>query len=144
MSKDSSPHPTAAVRRPVASGFTIVVGTTIPDRAEIVRTHCREGSIVELRRLGHGRHNGPKAETAISVWLQCPSLLGLVLVRKKIGYVPVETAEQWVPVMDESATRVARGIVRTVYAPVGRDEAVLTVEIAAPAQKSTQLASGAH
>ena len=107
------------------SVFTIVGGTTIPDHAEIVRTHCREGSTVELRR----DDDDPDAQSGISVWLLCPSLLGLLSVRKKIGHVPVETADLLEPLLDESATVVARGTVRTVYAPIGRDEAVVTVEI---------------
>ena len=109
----------------LGSVFTIVGGTTIPDHAEIVRSHCREGSTVELRR----DDDDPDAQSGISVWLLCSTLLGLVSVRKKIGHVPVETADLLEPLLDESATVVARGTVRTVYAPMGRDEAVVTVEI---------------
>ena len=105
--------------------FTIVAGTTIPDRAEIVRSHCREGSAVELRREGDDAED----RSTIGVWLQCRSLFGLMSVRKKIGHVPVETAQALEPLMDESSTIVARATVRTVYAPIDRSEAVVTVEI---------------
>lgn len=105
--------------------FTIVAGTTIPDRAAIVRTHCRQGATVELRRDADERH----AQTAISVWLQCTSLMGLVSVRKKIGHVPAQTTELLKPLIDERATVVAHGKVKTVDAPLGRNEAVVTVEI---------------
>ena len=131
MSTVSTPRPAAAPEPTVASVFTIVGGTTIADHAEIVRAHCREGSVVELRR----DDDDPDVKSAISVWLQCTSLLGLVSVRKKIGHVPVETAELMEPLLDESATVVARGTVRTVYAPVGRDEAVVTVEIEPPPKR---------
>lgn len=124
MSIVSAPTP-AAPASTVASVFTIVGGTTIADHAEIVRSHCREGSVVELRR----DDDDPDAKSGISVWLHCSSLLGLLSVRKKIGHVPVETADLLEPMLDESSTLVARGTVRTVYAPIGRDEAVVTVEI---------------
>ena len=43
--------------------------------------------------------------------------------------VPTETAEALLPITDESSTVVAYGTVKVVYAPAGRDEAVVTVEI---------------
>lgn len=138
MSNVSTPSPTAPASG-LASVFTIVGGTTIPDHAEIVRTHCREGGLVELRRDGADERDGlsaPSAQSVISVWLHCPALLGLVSVRKKIGHVPPDTAKLLEPLLDESATVVAHGTVRTVYAPVGRDEAVVTVEITPPARRA--------
>ena len=140
MSPVFSPTPTPTPPTPtnpastVGSVFTIVGGTTIADHAEIVRTYCREGSIVELRR----DDDDPDAQSAISVWLQCSTLLGLVSVRKKIGHVPIETADLLEPLLDESATVVARGTVRTVYAPIGRDEAVVTVEITPTTAKANK------
>jgi len=116
--------------RPVAAQidktvFTILGGTTIPDRAAIVRADCREGSHVELRRQDEADADGRR----IDVWLECRTLLGLVKTWKKIGYVPEETAAALLPVSDESAAVVAGGTVKAVYAPAGRDEAVVTVEI---------------
>lgn len=111
--------------RHAGSIFTIIGGTTIPDRADIVRSHCQEGSIVELRRQ-EAVTNG---ESAIGVWLQCRSLFGLLPVWKKIGHVPAETADALEPLMDESTALVARAIVRGFYVPDDRSEAVVTVEI---------------
>jgi hypothetical protein len=102
--------------------FTIIGGTTIPDRASIVRTYCREGSEVELRR-------DPDDNSCIGVWLPCPMIKGLLKSWKRIGEVPAETGEALLTPADVSSTVVARGTVRTVYAPVGRDEAVVTVEL---------------
>lgn len=113
--------------------FTVVAGTAMPDHAEIVRTHCRQGASVELRRARS--HDLPAPPLAISVWLPCRSLMGLLSVRKKIGYVPAETAELLEPLLDERARIVAHGKVKTVYAPVGRDEAVVTVEVVSLTQK---------
>ncbi len=107
--------------------FTIVGGTTIPQRARIVKAYCREGSGVELRREGTDRDSG----FTIGVWLECPSALGLISTWKKIGHVPPETADALEPFMDESSTVVARGAVRTVYAPVDREEAAVVVQIRA-------------
>ncbi|WP_309684548.1 HIRAN domain-containing protein [Polaromonas sp.] len=115
----------STARRQMTSIFTIIGGTTVPDRAEIVRSHCREGSTVELRR----EEDDADGRATIGVWLLCPSFLGLMSIRKKIGFVPVETAEALEPLMDESSTVVARATVRSVYAPIDRDEAVVTVEI---------------
>ena len=105
--------------------FTILGGTTIPDRAAIVRAECREGSRVELRRQENVAADG----TRVDVWLECRSLLGLVRAWKKIGHVPDETAAAILPISDENSTVVAYGTVKAVYAPAGRDEAVVTVEV---------------
>ena len=105
--------------------FTILGGTTIPDRAAIVRAECREGSRVELRRQESVDADG----TRVDVWLECRSLLGLVRAWKKIGHVPDETAAAILPISDENSTVVAYGTVKAVYAPAGRDEAVVTVEV---------------
>jgi len=105
--------------------FTIVGGTTVPERAAIVREHCREGSPVELRR------EKPPTEPSrgIGVWLQCPRVFGLVPAWKKIGYLPEDFAGSLAPASDASETIVARGRVRTIYAPVNRGEAVVSVEV---------------
>lgn len=105
--------------------FTILGGTTIPDRAAIVRAECREGSRVEMRRQA----GVDPAGSRIDVWLECRAMLGLVKAWKKIGHVPEATAAELPPDGDLSATVVAYGTVKTVYAPLGRDEAVVTVEI---------------
>ena len=105
--------------------FTILGGTTIPDRAAVVRADCRAGSNVELRR----QDESDSPPGSIDVWLECNALLGLLTVWKKIGHVPYETAAQLMPPGDASSTVVAYGKVKTVYAPAGRDEAVVSVEL---------------
>lgn len=107
------------------SVFTIVGGTTIPDRAAVIRAFCREGSEVELRRE-------PSDSSCIGVWLPCPMLKGLLTTWKRIGEVPAKTGEELRFSEDMSSTLVARGTVKTVYAPVGREEAVVTVELRRP------------
>ena len=107
------------------SVFTIVGGTTIPDRAAVVRAFCREGSEVELRRE-------LADSSCIGVWLQCPVLKGLLTTWKRIGEVPTQTGDELRSPEDISSTLVARGTVKAVYAPVGRDEAVVTVELRRP------------
>lgn len=102
--------------------FIILGGTTIPERAAIVRAECREGSRVELRRRdANGAH--------IDVWLECRPRLRLMKAWKVIGHVPEETAVSLLPLADKSSTVIALGTVKTVYAPAGRDEAVVTVEV---------------
>ena len=105
--------------------FTILGGTTIPDHAAIVRAECHEGSRVELRR----QESVDPVGSRIDVWLECRAILGLVKAWKKIGHVPEETAAELPADGDVSTTVVAYGTVKTVYAPLGRDEAVVTVEI---------------
>ena len=105
--------------------FTILGGTTIPDRAAVVRAECREGSRVELRR----QEGIDPTRARIDVWLECKALLGLVKAWKKIGHVPEETAAALPPDCDISSSIVAHGTVKAMYAPMGRDEAVVTVEI---------------
>ena len=105
--------------------FTILGGTTVPDHAAIVRAECHEGSRVELRMQKADDAN----DTRIDVWLECRSLLGLVTAWKKIGHVPDETAASILPISEQNSTVVAHGTVKTVYAPAGRDEAAVTVEI---------------
>jgi hypothetical protein len=108
-----------------ASIFTILGGTTIPDRAAIVRAECREGSRVELRRQDDADADGSR----IDVWLECRPLFGLVKAWKKIGHVPDETAAAILAVSHDIPAVVGYGTVKGVYAPAGRDEAVVTVEL---------------
>ena len=114
-----------ALTRLDKSIFTILGGTTIPDRAAVVLAECREGSRVELRRQEGVNPIGAR----IDVWLECKALLGLVKAWKKIGHVPEETAAALPPTGDVSSSIVAYGTVKAMYAPMGRDEAVVTVEI---------------
>jgi len=108
-----------------SSIFTILSGTTIPDRAAIVRAECREGSRVELRTSAEADGAAPR----VDVWLECKTLLGLVKAWKKIGHVPDETAAALLPTGEARSSVVGRGTVKSIYAPAGRDEAVVTVEI---------------
>ena len=114
--------PPAQLEEPI---FTILGGTTIPDRAAIVRDECREGSRVELRPSGQVGEKGSR----IDVWLECRSFGGLVRTWKKIGHVPDETAAALRRSGDDKSATIARGTVKSIYAPLGRDEAVVTVEI---------------
>jgi hypothetical protein len=120
MNESLSMGPSVTAAGP--SIFTILGGTTIPDRAAIVRAECREGSRVELRRRDV---NGSQ----IDVWLECRPRLRLVKTWKLIGHVPEEAAASLLPLADRSAAVIADGTVKTVYAPAGRDEAVVTVEV---------------
>ncbi len=105
--------------------FTILGGTTIPERAATVRAHCREGSHVELRRQTDAKGDGSR----IDVWLECRSLVGFIKAWKKIGHVPLDTAAALLPADDANSTVVAYGTVKSVYAPEGRGEAAVSVEI---------------
>ena len=105
------------------SVFTIVAGTTVPDRAALVRAECREGAPVELRRLKNEDADG----SLMDVWVECKSLLGMLKVWKKIGHVPKDAATSFQPIADATSSVVAHGTVKSVYAPAGRDEAVVTV-----------------
>lgn len=120
----SAEKPAAREAAPAVDGpiFTILGGTTIPDRAAIVRAECREGSRVELRRRG-------QVGSQIDVWLECRPRLPLMKVWKMIGHVPEATAATLWPLGDPGSAVIAHGTVRTVYAPAGRDEAAVTVEI---------------
>ena len=105
--------------------FTILSGTTIPDRAAVIRTECREGSRVELRRHG----SVDSVEAGIDVWLECKGILGIGKTWKMIGYVPDEVAVALPPDGDVSASVVGYGTVKSIYAPTDQDEAVVAVEI---------------
>ncbi len=105
--------------------FTIIGGTTVPDRAAIVKAHCREGSTVELRRQA----NDAEGNGEIGVWLRCRPLLGLMPIWRRIGHVPAELAQALESLTEKSSAVVAHGTVRSIYAPIGREEAVVTVEI---------------
>jgi hypothetical protein len=119
MNESPSIEPAAAVDTSI---FTILGGTTIPDRAAIVRAECREGSRVELRRRD-------ATDSHIDVWLECRPRLRLVKTWRLIGHVPEETAAALLALARDGAIVVAQGTVKTVYAPAGRDEAVVTVEV---------------
>ena len=129
---DTSSAIEAASAQPENSIFTILGGTTIPDRAAVVRAECREGSPVELR----ASQSADASDSRIDVWLECRSLLGLVKAWKKIGHVPDETAAALLPAGDDGSGVIAHGTVKSIYAPAGRDEAVVTVEIRPRARPS--------
>jgi hypothetical protein len=112
----------AATAAADTSIFTILGGTTIPDRAAIVRAECREGSRVEMRRRAA---DGPH----VDVWLECRPRLRLLPAWKMIGHVPDETAAALLALAAQDEAVIAHGTVKAVYAPPGRDEAVVTVEI---------------
>jgi hypothetical protein len=103
--------------------FTILGGTTIPDRAAIVRAECREGSRVELRLAQ------PDSDSRVDVWLECRSLLGILKNWKKIGHVPDEAVAPLLQNLKADADVIAYGTVKSIYAPSGRQEAAVTVEI---------------
>ena len=105
--------------------FTILGGTTISDRAAIVRAECREGSRVELRTPADSGASAPRIE----VWLECTSLLGMVKAWKRIGHVPDDVALALLDSPGPHPAVVGHGTVKTIYAPAGRDEAAVTVEI---------------
>jgi hypothetical protein len=48
---------------------------------------------------------------------------------KRIGHVPEEAAASLLPHLDKGSAAIADGKVKRVYAPAGRDEAVVVVEI---------------
>ena len=122
--KDLLPRKPALTRLD-KSIFTILGGTTIPDRAAVVRTECREGARVELRR----QVGVDPAKAGIDVWLECKAILGLVKAWKKIGHVPEEVAAEIPPDGDISSSVVAYGRVKSMYVPMGLDEAMVAVEI---------------
>ena len=121
MTESLSIQPAAKSADP--SIFTILGGTTIPDRAAIVRAECRVGSRVELRR------RDPNGGGPLDVWLECRRRFGVLKTWKMIGQVPEDTAAPLLPLADKGSTVIALGTVNTVYAPVGRDEAVVTVRV---------------
>jgi hypothetical protein len=123
MNDISAPAGSSATRH--ESIFTILGGTTIPDRAAIVRAECREGSRVELR----ANESADACGSRIDVWLECKTLLGLVTAWKRIGHVPEETAAALPPPVETDSRVVGYGTVKSIYAPAGREEAAVTVEI---------------
>lgn len=129
MSDSSLIAPSSAPAQLEGSIFTILGGTTIPDRAAIVRSECREGSRVELRTSEEAADVIPR----VDVWLECRTLLGLVKAWKKIGHVPDEAAAALIQTGTGPSMVVGHGTVRSIYAPAGRDEAAVTVEINPPA-----------
>lgn len=88
------------------------------------------GGAGALSRRLTGRE-APPAEPSrgIGVWLQCPRLLGLLPAWKKIGYLPEDFASSLAPALDTSEALVATGKGRTIYSPIGRVEAVVSVEV---------------
>jgi hypothetical protein len=110
--------------------FTIVAGTTVPDRAALIRAECREDAAVELRR----RRTADADGSFMEVWVECTPVMGVFKAWKKIGHVPGDVAASFQPFADASQMVVAYGNVRSVYAPASEDEAVVTV-LLRPRQK---------
>ena len=72
---------------------------------------------VDLRR----EPDNPHDPDAIGVWLQCPTMLGLLRPWKKVGYVKAPRAGKWAALLDDGSMQVTRAIVRSFYAPDDND-----------------------
>lgn len=103
----------------------IVAGTGFENRAERIRAFCKEGAPVQLRREPDNKHD----PEAIAVWMRCSVFLGLWKPWAQIGYIKAPRADSLAPKLDSGAYTVRSAIVRSLYAPKGRDHPRVSLEI---------------
>lgn len=102
----------------------IVSGTGYEGRATVIRRHCRAGMAVLLRREPQNEHDS----NAIAVYLKCPRLFGLLgHSEHKIGYIKARAAARIAAQIDQGV--IVAGVVRSFYAPVGRDHPRVSLEL---------------
>lgn len=102
----------------------IVAGTGFEGRAPIIRRHCRVGAPVYLVRELDNEHD----ENAVAVYIPVPRFFGLLGASKqKVGYIKSRAAKSIAEKMDSRVKVTA--VVRSFYAPEGRDHPRVSLEL---------------
>lgn len=104
----------------------IVAATGYEGRAERIRSFCRKGAPVELRREPGNAHD----KDAIAVYMQCSVLFGLWRPWRSIGYIKAARADGLAPKIDSGAYAVRAAHVHSFYAGEGKDHPRVSVQIA--------------
>ena len=103
----------------------IVTGIGFEGRADRIRRHCREGMPLQLRREPNNVHD----KDAITVYMQCSRLFGLLKSWESMGYIKAARADGLAPKLDSGSYTVTSATVVSFYAPVGRDHPRVSVQI---------------
>lgn len=111
----------------------VVQGTGNDGRAAIIRSHCKEGASVQMRRARQSAFSEgatrPGEDEALEVWLQCNSLLGLRRSWKKIGYVEGSRYGMLATQMATGRLRVRKSVINSFFAPLDREEPQVALQI---------------
>ncbi len=101
-----------------------VAGTSYEGRDRIIRSHCKNGAVVFLKRDPRNKFD----ENAIAVYLRVPILFGLLgSIQRQIGFVKTSAAKNLAKKMD-SGVQIS-GVVDSFYAPKGKKAPRVSVEI---------------
>jgi len=103
----------------------VVQGTGHEDRASIIRSRCKEGAPVQVRR----NLSNPSSEEALEVWLQCRYFFGAAKTWKKIGYVEGGRYAAIAKQLDNGQMRVRKSVVNSFFAPLDRDAPQVALEL---------------
>jgi hypothetical protein len=109
----------------ISSIPVVVQGTGHADRASIIRSRCKEGAPVEVRR----NLTNPSGDEALEVWLQCRYFFGAAKTWKKIGYVEGGRYAAIARQLDNGQMRVRKSVVNSFFAPLDRDEPQVALEL---------------
>ncbi len=102
----------------------IVAGTGFEGRAEVIRSHCREGSRVILKRDPANLYDA----NAVAVYLAIPRLGGLLGTDMcQIGFIKANTAKSLAKRID-AGTEV-HAVVKNYWAPPDREHPRVTLEL---------------
>jgi hypothetical protein len=112
---------------PIKTIAAIVAGTGFEGRQDIIRSHCKEGALVELRREPQNKHD----PEAIGVWMQCSHLMGLIKTWRQIGYIKAARADRLATQLDDGSLIINKATVRSFNAPSGREHPRVSLEIEA-------------
>lgn len=105
----------------------IVAGTGFDNRAAVIRSRCKVGANVSLRREPDNKHDS----NAIAVYLHTSSLFGLLKGRAHIGYIKSERAAKMAPKIDSGELRIVGCVVASFFAPSDKEHprVSLTVQV---------------
>lgn len=102
----------------------IVAGTGFEGRNKVIRSHCKEGMKIVLKRDSSNIDD----ENAIEVYLIIPRLYGLLGYKEvQIGFIKANTAISLAKKMDEG-TKLSSHVV-SYYAPDSMDHPRVSIEV---------------
>jgi len=102
----------------------VIAGTGYEGRARVIRSYCREGRNITLKREPKNKYD----TNAIAVYIHAPIMFGLLgKWKKQIGYIKASTAKNLARKMD-GGEKLSASVI-SYYAPKHEKHPRVTIEI---------------
>jgi hypothetical protein len=103
----------------------VVSATDVDGRLHTIRSHCRTGTAVSLRR----ERGNPHDAWAIAVWVECRSFFGLFTTHRQIGYVRSGWSKKLAQKLDSGELEIRQARITRLQASKGMSAAHIVLEI---------------